>query len=65
MGLLPYKLVMNKLRHAAPGLSEELKPEMLDKLLTSLFPLGEVHCPSEIWARLTPMDVKDVSSQEI
>ncbi|KMQ90053.1 reverse transcriptase, partial [Lasius niger] len=35
---LPYKVVMNKLRIAGPGLSEKLSGHVLQRLLDSLFP---------------------------
>lgn len=35
---LPYKVVMNKLRIAGPGLSEKLSNHVLQRLLDSLFP---------------------------
>lgn len=35
---LPYKIVLNKLRAAGPGLSEKLTDHVLNRLLDSLFP---------------------------
>lgn len=39
-GLLPYKLVMGKLRRSSPALSETLDDRTLNRLLESLFPGG-------------------------
>lgn len=59
---LPYKLVMGKLGRSAPGLSEELDPNKLETLLTSLFPTGETHCPREVWKDANvPMDAGEIS----
>lgn len=35
---IPYKVVMNKLRTAGPGITETLEPELLGRLMFKLFP---------------------------
>lgn len=63
---LPYKLVMGRLGRSAPGLSEELGSNALEKLLATLFPEGEVHRPGEIWRDVEiPDDWGEVSVNEI
>lgn len=63
---LPYKIVLNKLRLAAQGLSEELDGAELEKMLASLFPTGEVHDPYAEWVgREIPEGFAGVSSAEV
>lgn len=46
---LPYKLVLNKLRHSTPCLTETLCVEDVNKLITTLFPVGQTHDPVFLW----------------
>lgn len=63
---LPYKIVMGKLGRSAPGLTEELDPVRLTRLLDSLFPRGETHCPGDIWGDMDrPGDLEEVSPHEV
>lgn len=63
---LPYKLVMGKLGRSAPELSEELDPNTLERLLVTLFPKGEVHCPGKVWRNVeVPVDMGAVSVNEV
>lgn len=39
---LPYRIVMNRLRCSSPGFSQLVEPEILDRLLDGLFPVGAV-----------------------
>jgi len=61
---LPYRIVMGKLRRAAPGLTETLDPVELESLMESFFPAGEAHEPAREWAEEeVPVDFPDVTSQ--
>ncbi|XP_070162482.1 uncharacterized protein [Polyergus mexicanus] len=46
---LPYRIVLSKLRTAAPGLTETLDPDTLERLLDSLFPGNELPDPIRNW----------------
>jgi len=41
--------IMDRLRRSGAALSESLEPEMVERLLDNLFPVGEVHDPGVIW----------------
>lgn len=45
---LPYKIVLNRLRHSTPGFTETLDEETLSVVLNSLFPAGIVYDPIEL-----------------
>ncbi|XP_029670922.1 uncharacterized protein LOC115240094 [Formica exsecta] len=46
---LPYRIVLRRLRGATPSITETLEQEKLNRLLTSLFPIGLTHDPGSIW----------------
>ncbi|RLU20279.1 hypothetical protein DMN91_006886 [Ooceraea biroi] len=46
---LPYKLVLGKFRCSSPALSETLSLDVLENLISSLFPEGEKHDPAALW----------------
>lgn len=46
---LPYKLVMGRLRPSTPGLTASLPANVLSRLISDLFPAGEIHDPALLW----------------
>jgi len=46
---IPYKVMMDRLRHSGSTLSVTLEPRIVEGLLSELFPAGEVHDPEVIW----------------
>lgn len=46
---LPYKLVLNKLRYSAPGLTETLDTRKVEVLMDTLFPAGPTHDVMQVW----------------
>lgn len=63
---LPYKIVLNKLRRATTGLSEELEEGDLDRLLDSLFPKGAIHDPISAWTNCDiTEEIPEVSLAEV
>ncbi|XP_071579635.1 uncharacterized protein [Temnothorax nylanderi] len=45
---LPYKIVLSKLRKSTPGLAVTLEPDILERLLDSLFPPGRELMPTDL-----------------
>ncbi|KMQ88867.1 reverse transcriptase [Lasius niger] len=63
---LPYKLVLKKLRHSTPSLTETLDEETVDSLIGSLFPNGAVHDPLTLWPEPMDWDVTwDILPEEV
>ncbi|KMQ85315.1 reverse transcriptase [Lasius niger] len=62
---LPYKLVLGKLRPAAPGLSELLDPDDLTGLLDSLFPRNNLPDPIRDWSDFVWSDEWLISMEEV
>lgn len=62
---MPYKLVLGKLRPAAPGLSELLEPDDLSSLLDSLFPRNNLPDPLGDWSDFAWSDEWLISTEEI
>lgn len=46
---LPYKLVLNKLRYFAPGLTETLSARKVEVLMNTPFLAGPIHDVIEVW----------------
>lgn len=62
-GLL-YKVVMNRLRHASPGFTEDY--DTLSGVLDSLFPVGAIHDPIELWLSIeVPLQDCVVDASEV
>lgn len=62
---LPYKLVLGKLRLAAPGLTEVLDRETLEKLLNSLFPRNLKVDTAHDWSTFVWSDEWDITIAEV
>ncbi|KMQ86999.1 reverse transcriptase [Lasius niger] len=63
---LPYKVVLNKLRSAGPGLSERVSARILARLLGTLFPAGTLPSAAEVdWQIPAWDDVWNVSISEV
>lgn len=62
---LPYRLVLGKLRSAAPGLSELLDPDDLTGLLNSLFPRNNLPDPLRDWSDFVWSDDWSISMEEV
>lgn len=62
---LPYKLVMGRLRPLAAGLTVTLRPEILERLLQSLFPDGITHDPKGLWRGFTWEEINDITHTEV
>lgn len=46
---MPYKIVLSRLRQSSVSLTETLEEDITEILLSSLFPDGVTHDPSQIW----------------
>ncbi|KMQ92505.1 reverse transcriptase, partial [Lasius niger] len=53
---LPYKIVLNRLRSASPGLTERVSARVLSRLLDSLFPVGTLPSAAEMAWRIPAWD---------
>ncbi|KMQ90374.1 reverse transcriptase [Lasius niger] len=63
---LPYKLVLKKLRHSTPSLTETLDEGTVDSLIGSLFPNGADHDPSILWPDPMEWDASwDILAEEV
>lgn len=63
---LPYKLVLNKLRYSAPGLTETLSARKLDLVIDTLFPAGPAYDPIKCWGNArVPSSKCQVSVEEV
>lgn len=64
---LPYRLVLGKLRTASVGLTETLKPEVLGRLLGSLFPHRDEGEIREIGDSQVPedADIEEIIQEEL
>lgn len=63
---LPYKLVLKKLRHSTPSLTETLDEGTVDSLIGLLFPNGAVHDPLILWPEPMEWDAAwDILPEEV
>jgi len=66
LGVVPYKVVMDRLRQSSPTMSESLELDVVEGLLDELFSVGEVHDPAVIWRDSGVLDSEHrVTSEEV